>query len=260
MTRIECLDHGYVALVHYLGDENFICESARVSTGFDPGDPERNAKLIKFLVKHMHTSPLEMAEVVFDLKMPIFVARQFLRHRTAHPQEFSQRYSEVDSQFYLPGIDNINFQGKTNRQVSGGKMPANQAASLRNRMLHACTAAFHLYHDLLACGMSREQARIILPLNTYTVIRWKCDLHNTMKMLKLRLAEDAQFEIRTYAEAMASLVRDRFPNVCETFLGPGKAHNPNKRICAECRGEIVDDCTITPHGYYHSTCLVGMRQ
>ena len=219
MDTTKVLNHGYVRFVATMGSEDFICESARISTGFDHGDPDRNKKLITFLVKHKHTSPFEMCEVIFDLKFPIFVARQWGRHRTAHPQEFSQRYSNVEREFYLPELDQMKLQGVTNRQVSGKVIPPQQAVSLRHRMLHQCTAAFDLYEDLIRSGMSREQARMILPLNTYTTIRWKCDLLNTMKLLRLRLADDTQWETVQYARVVVLYLWPMFPNVIEQWLG-----------------------------------------
>lgn len=213
------LVHGYVRLVAIMGSEDFICESARVSNDFASGDAERNKKLIAFLTSHQHTSPFEMCEVIFDLKMPIFVARQWLRHRTAHLQEFSQRYSNVHREFYIPDVGRFNFQGSKNRQVSGDVIPPQQATSMRNRMWHQCMAAFDLYEDLIKSGLSREKARIILPLNTFTTVRWKCDLLNTMKLLKLRLADDTQWETVQYAKMVVSHLWPTFPNVTEQWLG-----------------------------------------
>lgn len=218
---ILVLDHGYVDLQEVMGSDAVIADAARTTYNRNELIHEvtsRDVRLIKRLMRDRHTSPFEMAEMRFLVSLPIFVARQWVRHRTANLNEFSARYSEMPEQFYIPDLENIRVQHVTNKQMSGERLSEVKAGHFRQIMIDRSKAAFDTYHTLIANGMSREMARIVLPLNTYTKWMWKCDLHNILNFLRLRLAPDAQAEIRAYAAAVASFVKQKFPVVWEAFL------------------------------------------
>lgn len=218
------LDHGHVRLVDMMGDDLAIVRSARVSynaewrTGEDEGKDE---KLINYLVKNKHTSPLECVQFTFDIKCPMFVARQWMRHRTWSYNEVSARYTELPEEYYLPDTSLIGVQSKSNKQMR--EIWDNDPFSLakNKEMVTAmddhCKNAFKLYKDLLEKGMPRELARGVLPMNTYTHFFATVDLHNLMHFLKLRLHEHAQYEIRVYAEAMAGIIRQYVPVTMRAF-------------------------------------------
>lgn len=177
----------------------------------------KNRNLIRFLVRNQHTSPLEMAECTFHVKAPIFVARQWMRHRTASVNEWSARYSRMPADFYEPL--NVMPQSADNKQGSDATMPADKTITHKYReYMNKCKTMGNDYHELIDVhNVSKEQARIGLPVGLYTQFFWKCDLHNILRFLKLRMAPDAQLEIREYAEAMYEMVKALFPVVCEAF-------------------------------------------
>lgn len=193
--RVRVLDKGEIACTGILGDDHTIVEAARVSYGGDSKGDDRDKKLLKYLLFHRHTSPFEMVEFAFRVKAPIFVFRQWFRHRMAEYNEWSGRYSELKEEFYIPAEWRV--QDARNKQAShAGELPH---AELSAQLEEACQNAFRLYHQMLEQGVAREMARMMLPLNTYSVMIVKMNAHALMHFLDLREAPDAQYEIREYA-------------------------------------------------------------
>lgn len=194
-----------------------IAEAARTSIGRGLKTPEEDIQLIRRLYQDKHTSPFEMVEFKFKVVLPIFVARQWVRHRTANINEVSGRYSELKERFYFPHVEEIRIQSATNKQVSEGILGSEKAEKFCTRVQQLSDLAYSYYKDAIKEGIPREQARILLPLNLYTEWIWKNDLHNVLNFLRLRLAPDAQTEIRVYAEAMAEILRVVIPHTMEIF-------------------------------------------
>jgi thymidylate synthase (FAD) len=185
-----------------MGDDTRICETARLSTGSRRGTVEENAKLINYLIKQKHTSPFEFCEAVLDIVVPIFVARQWARHRTAHFQEASARYAEMGTRFYGFGAEFRN-QSENNLQASSQPVARELQKQCQDIVINAAGAAVSAYRKLMTSNVAREQARMVMPLNSYTKIRWKIDLHNLLHFLRLRMdREHAQPEIADYAEVI----------------------------------------------------------
>ncbi len=203
------LDHGFVRLVDYLGGDLRIVQAARVSYGKGSKGEEKDRELIDFLLRHDHTSPFEQVVFTFDVKMPIFVARQWIRHRTARINEVSGRYRKMPEEFYVPDDDKIHLQNRDNNQGRDEKMlaPADVRESVRSRMADHNRQAYEHYRFMLKNDVSREVARITLPLSLYTEFYWQMDLHNLLHFLRLRLDDEAQLEIREYAKALAEIVK-----------------------------------------------------
>jgi thymidylate synthase (FAD) len=212
------LDKGFARLVDYLGGDARIVQSARVSYQEGTKTVREDAALIDYLVRHKHTSPLEQVVLTFHLKMPIFVARQWLRHRTARLNEVSGRYSVMRDEFYLPEAAVVRRQSEVNKQ---GRSEQEVPAALQGRTLELLKAgqadAYGSYQELLDEDVARELARINLPLSLYTEMYWQIDLHNLFHFLRLRLDAHAQHEIRAYAEVMAELARAVAPLAYEAF-------------------------------------------
>lgn len=218
VKEIEFLGHGKAALLEIMGSDASIVEAARVSYGKGTKKVSDDRGLLRYLVRHRHTSPLEMAEVKFYLKIPIFVARQLVRHRTANLNEASGRYSELLDEFYLPEIDQCGPQSAINNQ--GRAELVNEIAALHGRqnIEHSQEHAYDVYDSLLhVTNMSKEISRIVLPVSIFTEMYWKCDLHNFFHFLKLRLDPHAQYEIRVMAQAMYDLMKTHFPIATEAF-------------------------------------------
>lgn len=210
---MQVLDNGYVELVDVMGDDHEPARAARISYGnYDEvRDWETDAKLTRYLWTHKHTSPFEQVELKFKVKAPIFVARQWLRHRTANVNEISYRYTEAPDEFYIP--EHFREQSTTNRQNSGE--PIRDGGQMVNDYLHYVQHAREGYERLLDGGASREMARMALPVSQYTQFVWKNDLHNTLHFLRLRTATDAGWEIRQYSLAMVHLIKERLPKLME---------------------------------------------
>jgi thymidylate synthase (FAD) len=218
-------EHGLVALVDVMPRlvpvgmtaDYAIVQAARVSYGQGTRQVQEDRGLIRYLARHRHTTPFEMVEFKFHHVMPIFVARQWIRHRTANVNEYSARYSVVKDRFYRPSMESIRQQSATNRQ--GGDQPANvSTAEDFLRYLEATEAHYADYERMLDKGVARELARIGLPLSVYTEWYWKIDLHNLFHFLSLRMDPHAQQEIRDYANAMFALIRPIVPLAAEAFL------------------------------------------
>lgn len=212
------LDHGFVRLVDYLGGDQRIVQAARVSYGAGTRTVREDAGLIDYLLRNRHTSPFEQVVLTFHTKMPIFVARQWVRHRTARLNEISGRYSIMKDEFYLPDPTVVGPQAKNNKQgrsVEGFNTA--QRDAIRSSFADGQRAAFGAYQDLIERNVARELARINLPLSTYTEWYWQIDLHNLFHFLALRLDPHAQYEIRAYAEVMLRIVRAVCPLATTSF-------------------------------------------
>ena len=217
--EIKVLDHGFVRLVDYMGTDGAIVQAARVSYGKGTKKVSRDRELIRYLLGHRHTSPFEMVEFKFHVKLPIFVARQWIRHRSASVNEYSGRYSVMRQEFYLPEPKEIRFQSTVNRQ---GRSPKEVPDELKRKLLDHLTRsqeeAYDAYSEFIEDGLARELARINLPLSLYTEWYWKIDLHNLFHFLRLRMDAHAQKEIREYAVVMADMVKAVCPIAFEAFL------------------------------------------
>ena len=218
-TPIQCLDHGFVRLVDYMGDDSAIVQAARVSYGAGTKQMRQDRGLIRYLLRHRHTTPFEMCEIKLHIKLPIFVARQWIRHRTANVNEISARYSVLDNEFYLPSPEHLAVQSKNNKQGRGEALTEAQSAMVLEMLKRDATQAYQTYSELLGeeIGLARELARMNLPVNWYTQWYWKVDLHNLLHFLALRMDAHAQYEIRVFADAIGSLVKDWVPHVWEAF-------------------------------------------
>jgi thymidylate synthase (FAD) len=216
--EFTCLNHGFVRLVDYMGSDESIVQAARVSYGKGTKTVREDRTLIRYLMRHMHTTPFEMVELKFHVKLPIFVARQWIRHRTASVNEYSGRYSIMPEEFYIPLDEDIKPQSTANRQGrSEEEVPPELKKKVIELLLLEQKSSFKGYNQLLKDGISRELARINLPLSLYTQWYWKIDLHNLLHFLKLRIDDHAQYEIRVYANAMAEIVKKVAPLAYEAF-------------------------------------------
>lgn len=215
---IKCLDHGFVYLADYLGVDTSIVQAARVSYGTGTKKVHEDRGLIRYLMRHQHTTPFEMIELKFHAKMPIFVARQWVRHRTANINEYSGRYSVMSDEFYLPPQSEIRGQSQWNRQARGEEVLEPEKAKRVLELLKLCNSTtLTAYQEMLDIGFARELARIGLAISNYTQWYWKIDIHNLFHFLKLRMDEHSQYEIRVYANAMARIIKDAFPFAWEAF-------------------------------------------
>ena len=202
-----------VRLVDCMGDDSAIVQAARVSYGSGTKTPSDDRGLIRFLLRHRHTTPFEMVDFKFHIRAPIFVARQWLRHRTASVNEMSARYSVVDTGYFMP--DHLREQASANKQCSGQDLDGDEFLLLKQKA--SCDLALHTYEELLRKGCSRELARTHLPQSTFTEFYWKINLHNLLHFLKLRLGPTAQKETRDLAQKVADLVKARVPVTWEAF-------------------------------------------
>jgi len=215
---LPCLDHGFVRCIDYMGDDGAIVQAARVSYGKGTKAVRQDRGLLRYLLRHRHTSPFEMCEIKLHCKMPIFVARQWIRHRTASVNEYSARYSVMDREFYLPAPQDLAVQSKSNKQGRGEVLTAEEARAVLALLKRDAETCYASYETLMEDHhLARELARMNLPVNYYTQWYWKVDLHNLMHFLGLRLHPHAQYEIRVFAEAIASLVADWVPFTWEAF-------------------------------------------
>jgi len=217
-NAVTVLDHGFFEVKEVMCSDKEIAESARMSYGRGTKKVNNDQGLINYLVRNHHTSPLEMGEIRFHMRLPIFVMRQLVRHRTANLNEYSGRYSEMIRLFYTPELSKIMCQGTVNKQMSGEPLPQDQAKAAQRIIEHSANESFDNYELLLANDVSRETARIILPLNTYTECVWKLDVSNLIKFLYLRDDDHAQWEIQVYAMKIAEAVEHFFPLVYAAYM------------------------------------------
>ncbi len=235
---IPVLDHGFVRVVDYMGDDAAIVQAARVSYGKGTRKVSGDRGLIRYLMRHRHTTPFEMCEIKFHVKLPVFVARQWIRHRTANVNEYSARYSILDREFYIPQPEQLAAQSAANRQGRGDVLEGEEAERVLALLRDDAAQCYAHYEEMLnedaegeprdpaRQGLARELARMNLPLNIYTQWYWKIDLHNLLHFLSLRADSHAQYEIRVYAEAMLEVARRWVPIACEAFedYAVGSAH------------------------------------
>jgi thymidylate synthase (FAD) len=218
---VPVLDHGFIRVVDYMGDDGAIVQAARVSYGAGTRTARDDAGLIRYLMRHWHSTPFEMCEIKLHVKLPIFVARQWIRHRTANVNEYSARYSILDREFYTPAPEHLAAQSESNNQGRGAVLPPEEAARVLRMLTDDAARAYDHYEAMLATegqmGLARELARMTLPASVYTQWYWKVDLHNLFHFLRLRADPHAQYEIRVYAEAICDVVRDWVPHAWAAF-------------------------------------------
>lgn len=216
--EFSVLDKGFVRLVDYYGSDQRIVQAARVSYGEGTKTVSQDAALIDYLLRHQHTSPFEQVVFTFHLKMPIFVARQWVRHRMGRMNEVSGRYSIMKDEFYVPEDSCIAGQSKDNKQGRNAEpLPKEQAEKVRDAFISGQEASYNTYSEMVDSGLAREIARINLPLALYTEFYWQMDLHNLFHFLKLRLDSHAQYEIREYAKVILEMVRKVCPMATASF-------------------------------------------
>lgn len=219
VVKISVLNHGSIGLVNWMGKDIDIERAARVSYGGHEAErtPDERRKLINYLMKNDHTSPFEACVLTFHIKAPIFVFRQWHRHRTWSYNEISARYKELPEEFYIPRIQDITTQSNDNKQMRTEEQ--NEAANrIQYIIMQRCKYSFEAYHEMLDLGCPRELARGVLPVNTYSEMYATVDLHNLFHFLKLRCHEHAQYEIRVYAEAILTILTEHLPMATEAFM------------------------------------------
>ena len=220
-TAQPVLDHGFVRAIDYMGDDAAIVQAARVSYGAGTRHVQNDEGLIRYLMRHWHSTPFEMCELKLHVKLPVFVARQWIRHRTANVNEYSARYSILDREFYIPEPAQLAAQSTVNNQGRGAVLEGAEAARVLALLKSDAAQCYDHYEDMLSQdgqhGLARELARMNLPMNIYTQWYWKTDLHNLFHFLRLRADSHAQYEIRVYAEAIAEMVRDWVPAAFAAF-------------------------------------------
>lgn len=247
-TAYPVLDHGFVRVIDYMGDDAAICQAARVSYGKGTKSVSGDEGLIRYLMRHWHSTPFEMCEIKLHVKLPVFVARQWIRHRTANVNEYSARYSILDREFYIPAPEHVAAQSEVNNQGRGETLTGEEAARVLDILKTDAARCYDNYEAMISQegqqGLARELARMNLPANIYTQWYWKTDLHNLLHFLRLRADIHAQYEIRVYAEEICKLVADWVPFTWRAFedyrLGgaalSGKALDCVRRMI---RGEAV---------------------
>ena len=215
------LDHGFVRVIDYMGDDAAITQAARVSYGKGTKAVSNDEGLIRYLMRHWHSTPFEMCELKLHVKLPVFVARQWIRHRTANVNEYSARYSILDREFYIPNPQDLAAQSTTNNQGRGETLAGEEAERVLNYLRDDAMRAYDHYEDMISQdgqqGLARELARMNLPANVYTQWYWKVDLHNLFHFLRLRADAHAQYEIRVYADAICGMVKDWVPAAYGAF-------------------------------------------
>lgn len=214
---VPLLDHGFVGLIDVMGSDAAIDQAARCSYGKGTRSSSDMRGLIRYLIRHWHTSPIEMVELKFHIKMPIFVMRQHVRHRTANLNEYSGRYSEMTDEMYVPTLDRFQGQHADNKQASGDRLDIAVAQEMHSSMCDVFEQSYDSYQRAIQGGLAREIARIQLPVSNYTELYWKIDLKNFLHYVFLRDDAHAQKEIQVYAEAMYNLVKPHVPITCEAF-------------------------------------------
>ncbi|MBY8975998.1 FAD-dependent thymidylate synthase [Rhodobacteraceae bacterium NNCM2] len=218
---VPVLDHGFVRAIDYMGDDAAIVQAARVSYGQGTKKARDDSGLIRYLMRHWHSTPFEMCELKLHVKLPVFVARQWIRHRTANVNEYSARYSILDREFYIPAPENLAAQSTQNNQGRGQVLEGEEAARVLEVLKADAGRSYDNYEAMLSTegqdGLARELARMNLPMNIYTQWYWKVDLHNLFHFLRLRADAHAQYEIRVYADAICEMVRDWVPAAYGAF-------------------------------------------
>jgi thymidylate synthase (FAD) len=226
-TPHPVLDHGHVRLIDYMGDDAAICQAARVSYGRGTKSVQNDEGLIRYLMRHHHSTPFEMCEIKLHVKLPVFVARQWIRHRTANVNEYSARYSILDREFYIPAPEHLAAQSDINNQGRGEVLQGEEAQRVLDLLRDDASRAYDHYENMLSTaqsdgkpqkGLARELARMNLPANIYTQWYWKTDLHNLFHFIRLRADAHAQYEIRAYAEVIAAITKAWVPLAYQAFV------------------------------------------
>jgi len=213
----DCLDHGFVRFIDAMGGDSSIVQAARVSYGQGTKTPSSDEMLVRYLMRNRHTSPFEMCQVKVHVKLPLFVARQWMRHRTGAFNEISARYSEMKDEFYTPEAKDISGQSNTNKQGAGGFLDLRDQQMASWLLRVATEEDYETYVNILNHGVAREQARCVLPVSLYTEFYWTVNLHNLLHFINLRADSHAQYEIRVYADALLELCKQLFPIATEAF-------------------------------------------
>jgi len=271
------LDHGFVRVIDYMGDDGAIVQAARVSYGRGTKRVSEDRGLINYLIRHRHTTPFEMCEIKFHVKLPIFVARQWIRHRTANVNEYSARYSILDREFYLPARENLAAQSEVNRQGRGAVLEGEEAERVLALLRDDAERNYAHYLDMLneggdgqpadsgRAGLTRELARMNLTLSTYTQWYWKIDLHNLMHFIALRADPHAQFEIRVYAEALLHVLERWVPITAaacrEHIIGGARLSATGLKLVKRLvKGEKVTqaDSGLQPREWRELAALLGI--
>ncbi|MGV3279026.1 FAD-dependent thymidylate synthase [Rickettsiales bacterium LUAb2] len=222
--ELPLLDHGFIRVIDYMGVDSSITQAARVSYGKGTKTVQNDKMLIRYLMKHHHTSPFEMCEIKLHIKAPIFVARQWVRHRTANINEYSGRYSLMSDDFYIPEPQYVTSQSTDNKQGRGNILKDSYNKQAIEDLTNISKQSFKVYGDLLnneageEHSLARELARIVLPLNSYTEFYWKIDLHNLLHFLNLRAHPHAQYEIRVYADLLLDIIKKWVPITYQAFI------------------------------------------
>ncbi|MCC7047537.1 MAG: FAD-dependent thymidylate synthase [Alphaproteobacteria bacterium] len=274
---LPALDHGFVRVIDYMGDDGAIVQAARVSYGRGTRRVSEDKGLINYLIRHRHTTPFEMCEIKFHVKLPIFVARQWIRHRTANVNEYSARYSILDNEFYLPSPEHLAAQSDTNRQGRGQVLEGAEARRVLDLLREDATRNYDHYVEMLnegadgkpadpaRSGLARELARMNLTLNLYTQWYWKIDLHNLMHFVSLRADAHAQYEIRAYAEVLLHVL-DRWVPITsaacrEHIVGGARLSATGLKVVRRLiKGEKVTqaDSGLQPREWRELAALLGI--
>lgn len=250
------LDHGFVRVIDYMGDDSAVVQAARVSYGKGTKKISEDQGLINYLMRHRHSTPFEMCEIKFHIKLPMFVARQWIRHRTANVNEYSARYSILDKEFYIPAPEHLAAQSSNNRQGRGEVLTGDYAQKILQLLKDDATRSYDHYEYMLnlddqdpeRSGLARELARMNLPVNFYTQWYWKIDLHNLMHFLSLRADAHAQYEIRVYADIMLDILKLWLPLTHQAFTdyrmgGTSLSAKAMQVIKAKLKGQEVDQAS-----------------
>jgi thymidylate synthase (FAD) len=221
-VQFDVLDHGFVRVIDYMGNDASVVQAARVSYGAGTKKISEDRGLLRYLMRHHHSTPFEMAEIKIHVKLPIFVARQWIRHRTASVNEYSARYSIMEDEFYIPEPENLAVQSSDNKQGRGQILNEEQAKKVRELLIDDANRCYKNYEKMIdedgEIQLARELARMDLTVNSYTQWYWKVNLHNFLNFLRLRIDGHAQYEIRVYAELLLEILKGWCPNTCEAFM------------------------------------------
>ena len=245
----DVLDHGFVRVIDYMGDDAAICQAARVSYGKGTKTVQNDEGLIRYLMRHWHSTPFEMCEIKLHVKLPVFVARQWIRHRTANVNEYSARYSILDREFYIPAPEHLAAQSVINNQGRGEALSGEEAARVLDYLKGDAARCYDHYAEMISDegqqGLARELARMNLPANVYTQWYWKVDLHNLFHFLRLRADAHAQYEIRVYAEKICDLVADWVPAAYGAFADYRMGGATLSATALDCLRRMLKGETVT---------------
>lgn len=233
------LDHGMIRVIDYMGDQAAVVQMARVSYGVGTDTPSSDRSLLRYLFSHRHTSPFEGCEIKLHLKMPIFVARQHIRHRMASINEYSARYSIMTDEFYFPTLEQVKYQSTDNKQGRSDTVDPEAAQAVIDLLMDTSKTCYRRYEKMNEENIARELSRIGLTLNTYTEMYWKIDLHNLLHYLRLRFDKHAQYEIRVYAELMFDIVKEWVPDIAQAFVDYSLEARTFSRMEIETLGKMM---------------------